>query len=127
MQLLVILIAVAATILTYAASYHVLKTHTELEPARPIAAAVALLSGLSLLILGDSVVVLILIPYAALGISLLLLPLLKWFRHGKQAQDPKGWLHTPSPRLGSGQGRQQPTQRRKPTSAHLSKAQPPKE
>src|SRR5215471_4390597 len=91
MPLLILLIAVAATVLTYAASYAVLKNHTALEPARPIAAAVALFSGLSLLTLGSGVIVLVLIPYAALGLSLLLLSLLRWFRRGNLTHDPKDW------------------------------------
>jgi hypothetical protein len=78
MILLLLPIAIAAMILTYAASYHVLKPLPAIGRPRPIAAIVALLSGLSLLSLGHGVVALILIPYAALGSSLLFLVLYKW-------------------------------------------------
>ena len=78
MNLLIIPLAVAATILTYAASYRMLKEFTAFGPPRLIAAIVALLSGLGLLSLGGGVVAFLLLRYAALGLSLLLLPLLKW-------------------------------------------------
>jgi hypothetical protein len=71
-------IAVAVTALTYVVSQQALKTSSTLESPRLIAAIVALLSGFSLLCLGDGALTPILLPYAALGLALLLLVLLKW-------------------------------------------------
>jgi len=78
MNLLIIPLAAAATILTYAASYHALKTIPAFGRPRVIAAIVALLSGLGLLSLGDGVATVILLPYTALGLSLVFLLLYKW-------------------------------------------------
>jgi hypothetical protein len=78
MNLLLVPIAIAATVVTYGVSYHVLNKLGVFGSPRLIAGCVALLSGLSLLSPGNGVVTLILLPYAALGLSLLLLPLLRW-------------------------------------------------
>jgi hypothetical protein len=83
MQLLTIPIALTATMVTYIVSYQVLREFTSLESPGLVAAVVALLTGLGLISLGDGVVTLILIPYAALGLWLLLLPGLKWLARGE--------------------------------------------
>lgn len=87
MFLIALPIAAAAMILTYVASYHVLKTHTAFGSPRLIAAIVAALSGIGLLSLGESIVMLILIPYAAVGLSLLFLLLLKWLESARAERD----------------------------------------
>ena len=95
MQLLIIPITVAGTLLTYAASYDVLETLTTLEPPRLLAAVVALLSSLSLLSLGDGAVTLILVPYATLGLSLLMLLLFKWLGGLRVGRTFGHWLGKP--------------------------------
>ena len=129
MNLLLLPIAVAATILTYAASQHVLKTFTAAGPPRLIAAIIALLNGLSLLSLGDGVVALILVPYAALGLSLLLLVLVKWLMRSGEGRDLEHWFQDQSPepprrRLG---GKRQPGTPKAGTSAHLRETPPTQE
>jgi hypothetical protein len=129
MKLLLLPIAVAATILTYAASHHVLKTFTALGHPRLIAGIVALLSGVSLLSLGDGVITLILIPYAALGLSLLFLPLLKWLVGSGAGRDLERWFQDQSPgspRRRPG-GNCQPGSPQSPASAHLRETPPNQE
>jgi hypothetical protein len=92
MNLLLLPIVVAATILTYVATYHALRTSTTIESPRPIAAMVALLTGVSLLALGQGIVALILIPYAALGLSLLFLLLSRLLRQSEAGRELKRWL-----------------------------------
>lgn len=125
MSLLLLPIAVAATILTYTVSYRVLQKFTALEPPRLIAAVVALLSGLSLLSLGDGVVTLILIPYAALGLSMLVLLLLRWLMRSWARRDLERFLNDERPvpprRLPGGQRR--PGRRNEPAE-HLRETPP---
>ena len=129
MTLLLLPIAVAATILTYAVSYRVLTTFTVLQPPRLIAAIVAILSGLSLLSLGGGAIPLILIPYAALGLSLPIVLLLKWLMRGGVPRDWERWLQDHAsgrPRRRPGPGRQ-PRSRNASTSAHLRDTPPSEE
>ena len=129
MILLALPLAVAATILTYAVSYRVLTTFTLLQPPRLIAAIVAILSGLSLLSLGGGVIPLLLIPCAALGLSLPIVLLLKWLMRGRVPRDWERWRqdHTSGRRRRRpGPGRQ-PGSRNASTSAHLRDTPPTKE
>lgn len=98
MQLILILIALVATIVTYSVSLHALRQFNVFESPRPLAAVVALLTGLSMFSVGSSVILLILIPYAALGVSLLLLPLLKWLLRNGNGNDFERWLQDRSSR-----------------------------
>jgi hypothetical protein len=90
MQLLLIPIALMATLLTYAVCYQVLNKFSVCPSPRSLAAAVAFLTGLSLLSAGSGVVAVILIPYAALGLSLLLLPFLKWLCRSERGSKHEG-------------------------------------
>jgi len=77
MSFLVLTVATVAAVLTYIVGFQAFKTFTALRSPRLIAVIVAVLTGLSLFSLGGIVVALILVPYAALGLSLLLLPLVR--------------------------------------------------
>lgn len=129
MNLLILPIAGAATILTYAVSQQVLKTFTAFGPPRLIAAVVALLSGLNLLSLGDGVVTLILIPYAALGLSLLVLVLLKWLMRSGAGRDLERFFkdEPPTPPRRRPRGIRPLTSAKAPTSAHLRETPPTEE
>lgn len=80
MQLLLMLIVIAAAVLSYRVSHRVFARHLRMGSPQLIGVGVAMLTGVSLLCLGEVVVWLVLLPYAALGLSLLLLPMLKWWR-----------------------------------------------
>jgi hypothetical protein len=104
MNCLIIPLAAAAVILTYAASYHALKTIPAFGRPHVIAAIVALLSGLGLLSLGDGVVTFILIPYMALGLCLRFLLLYNWLMCSgawrdiqRFFEDNTPWSHRPQP------------------------------
>jgi hypothetical protein len=77
MRFISLLVTGFVVVVVYVVSHHALKTFTSFGPARLLAAIVALLSGLSVLSMGNSVVTVMLIPYPALGLSLLFLPLLE--------------------------------------------------
>jgi len=127
MQLLMIPIAIAATVLTYVVSHHVINAHTTLGSARPLATMIALLTGLSLLSLGNGVVMLILIPYAALGLSLLLLPLLRWLLHRSTGRNLNRGLQMPVLHRLFRHNHRSHQDRKASTSAHLHKTPPPEE
>jgi len=71
-------VVIAAAVLTYAATYCALKNFSAIESPRLAAVCVALLSGLSLLSLGNAIVILILLPCATLGLALLIFALFRW-------------------------------------------------
>ena len=71
-------VLIAVTLLTYAVSFRALKNFTAIESPRLVAVCVALLSGLGLLSLGNGLITLILIPFATLGLSLLIFALFRW-------------------------------------------------
>lgn len=78
MNLLLLPIAGAASVLTYAVAFQALKNFSAFESPRLIALCIALLSGLGLLSLSNGLITLILIPYAALGLALLSFALFRW-------------------------------------------------
>jgi hypothetical protein len=129
MILFIVPLAVVATVLTYAATYQVLKGFGLFESPRLIAVITALLSGLGLLSLGSVIVPLILLPYAALGLSLLFLLLLRWVSRGGPGRSverlPKNELLEPTRRVPGGVRR--PTNRKKSACFHLREAPPTKE
>ena len=128
MHILLIPIAGAAALLAYAVSHRVIKTLTTVGSPRLIAAIVALLSGISILSLGDGVIALILIPYAALGLSLLFLAPLKWLVRGGAGRGGQRGFRDCSPgrprrRPGSAG---QPGSSQAPSPAHLRETFPTK-
>ena len=98
MNLLVLFVAVAGMMLTYTATRRVLKNFSALESPRLIGAVVALLTGVSMLSLDGGVASLILIPYEVLGLSLLVLLLLKWRTRDGTPRELVRWFQDQSPR-----------------------------
>lgn len=87
MNLLLLISVVEATGLTYTASNHVLKTFTTLGSPRLLAAIVAFLSGLSLWSQGPGNLALMRFSRAALGLSLVFLPMVKWLWRSETIRD----------------------------------------
>jgi len=99
MSLFLLPIAGAASVLTYAAAFHVLKNISAFRSPRIMALCTALLSGLGLLSLGNVVVTLILIPFATLGMALLIFALFRWLVRNGAMHDLQRFLddNTASP------------------------------
>ena len=129
MKLLLLPIAVASMILTYAASHQVLKSFTALRPPRLIVLMVALLTGLSLLSLGNGVVTLILLPYAALGLTVLVLVLLKCLKRCGALRRLQEFLkdETPAPPRRLPDRKTPPATNKDFASGHLKQTHPPEE
>ena len=77
--LVVIVVACFAAYLVYMAAEKAMR-HISLGPPKILSFAVAMMSLLAILELGRGIILLILIPYAALGIALLTLYLLSFYR-----------------------------------------------
>src|SRR5262245_3382891 len=91
-NMLLIPIAILAAVMTYLVTSYVLRTFGTFDSPRLIALCIALLSGFSLLSFGQGFVVLILLPYAALGLTILPLLLLKWLIGSTSRFDLKRFL-----------------------------------
>lgn len=77
-SILTFIVATAAGLMTFFVSFRVFRDQFKLGPPGLMAAAVAGLAFLGLMSQGQGLIAAILIPYAALGLTLLLLFLLFW-------------------------------------------------
>ena len=77
-SILTFIVAAAAGLMTFFVSFRVFRDQFKLGPPGLMAAAVAGLAFLGLMSQGQGLIAAILIPYAALGLTLLLLFLLFW-------------------------------------------------